>query len=379
MFYHFKILFIPCRENDYRPEFLSSKRLLFHGVSAFLIKLLVVIFIVCFPIEAWLTPDIEIQEATKIINKTNHIRQELGVPPLKENYLLDLSAEAKAQDMLANGYFSHTSPQGKKMSEWFIDVKYDYKFVGENLAMGFPSSDAVFNGWLGSPTHYANIVDPDFKEVGIGVAAGPYKDRSTVIVVQHFGSSEKPSDKEFLISDENQPVVDLDRTKIVISDVFEGHKSFIKAEVYLRSEAKKVKIKFNNYQLQLQQDKQDNDLWKAYMTVSKEQRDRILDNVVMASLEIAPLSGQKIVKDIEWNNIIPQEPSFIDQYLFIRLYPSNYVKPFLDLSLWYFSILTIILSSTLLLMIFVNLKKQYPLTILYTICLIVFLGILIIF
>jgi len=42
--------------------------------------------------------------------------------------------------------------------------------------------------WLASPTHRANILDPDFKEMGVAVAFGKFNNRDTILIVQHFGA-----------------------------------------------------------------------------------------------------------------------------------------------------------------------------------------------
>ncbi len=380
MFYKLKILFFPCQENEYLPNFLDPRRMLFYALSAFLIKAVVVIFMVIFPIEAWLTPDVKILEAEKIIKLTNKARQEAGVHFLKENFLLNSSALAKAEDILINDYFAHISPQGKKASDWFSDFKYDYLFAGENLAMGFPSGEAVVNAWLRSPTHYTNIIDSDYKEVGVGIAEGYYKGKPTVVFVQHFGQK-KENDKSFEpnSSDSQTFIIDLSRTKIVISHIFNGSNFIIKAETYLSPKVRQAEVDFGNHRLILYPSNEDKNFWIGSAIISKQEKKEILSNIVMASLKVVDSSGNKFIKDVEWEDIIPEEPNLINRYFFMRFHPSVYIESFLNLSLWYISILIILLSITLFLSIFINIKKQYPLIILTTMILILFLGILIIF
>jgi len=184
-----KDLFIPYAGNDYKPQALHPQRIFFHALSAILIKVLVVGFVVIIPISAWLTPDVLLEQAEKIIELTNKIRQSVGVQLLTENNLLTQAAYNKAEDMLLNQYFDHIGPDKKTVSDWLAGVNYKYAIAGENLAMGFSGAEEVVNGWIRSQTHYANMVDPDFSEIGIGMSSGLYENYDTTLVAQFFGSS----------------------------------------------------------------------------------------------------------------------------------------------------------------------------------------------
>ncbi|MEI6288125.1 MAG: CAP domain-containing protein [bacterium] len=183
-----KDLFIPYFGNNYQPEFLKAKRLIFYGSTALLVKFIVVFFVLLLPISAWLTPDIASQQAKKIIQLTNEVRASVGVAKLQENQLLDLAASNKAQDMITEQYFAHISPDNRSVSDWLRGVGYNYEVAGENLAMGFSDSADVVNAWSKSKTHYANMIDPQFNQVGVAMIAGQYKDYDTTFVAQMFGS-----------------------------------------------------------------------------------------------------------------------------------------------------------------------------------------------
>ncbi|MFA4833871.1 MAG: CAP domain-containing protein [Patescibacteria group bacterium] len=185
-----KDLFIPYAGNNYKPRALSPRRLFFHAISAILIKVLVIGFVVIIPISAWLTPDVLLEQAKKIIELTNRIRQSAGVSSLTENNLLTRAAYNKAEDMLLNQYFAHIGPDKKTVSDWLSGAGYKYAVAGENLAMGFSGAEEVVNGWVKSQTHYANMVDPDFSEIGVGLASGLYNNYDTTLVAQFFGSSQ---------------------------------------------------------------------------------------------------------------------------------------------------------------------------------------------
>ena len=225
-----KDLFIPYAGNDYKPQALHPRRVFFHALSAVLIKILVIGFVIIIPIGAWLTPDVLLEQAKKIIDLTNRIRQNAGVSLLAENNLLTQAAYNKAEDMILNQYFAHIGPDKKIVSDWLAGVNYKYAVAGENLAMGFSGAEEVVNGWVKSQTHYANIIDPDFSETGVGLSSGLYENYDTTLVAQFFGSSQpavpvaatreksnpaqRPEEQMFLGNDSIQPAVQGEKEEI---------------------------------------------------------------------------------------------------------------------------------------------------------------------
>ncbi len=123
-----------------------------------------------------------------VINLTNAARSQNGLGSLTSNSQLAQAAALKAQDMLAKDYFAHTSPQGLNSWYWFKQVGYNYQTAGENLAIDFSDSGAVFAAWMASPSHRANILDPDFTEIGVASVSGEFSGSNTTIVVQMFGA-----------------------------------------------------------------------------------------------------------------------------------------------------------------------------------------------
>jgi len=131
-----------------------------------------------------------------IIAETNKQRTSLSFKPLTESAQLDASAKIKANDILAKQYFEHISPDGKSVTNLVADQGYTYIKIGENLALGnFASDKDVVDAWMGSPGHRANILDPEFVQIGVGVAYGLYQGHYAYVAVQHFGrpSSDCPS------------------------------------------------------------------------------------------------------------------------------------------------------------------------------------------
>ena len=84
--------------------------------------------------------------------------------------LLSRAAQAKADDMVAANYWSHTSPDGKTPWTFIAASGYSYQRAGENLAYGFNGANQTIDGWMNSPEHRANILNAQYQNVGFGVA-----------------------------------------------------------------------------------------------------------------------------------------------------------------------------------------------------------------
>jgi hypothetical protein len=179
-----KLAFVPAEENNYRSRFLESRVLLWCLLALFVLKALTVPFLIYFPKNAFFGDVSKIA----LIELLNSDRQSQGLAPLQENSELDSAAIMKAQDMLAKDYFSHVSPQGITPWYWFRLADYNYQMAGENLAIGFLDSQEVETAWLDSPSHRANLLNPDYKDIGIAVLSGQFGQNKTTVVVQLFGT-----------------------------------------------------------------------------------------------------------------------------------------------------------------------------------------------
>jgi len=127
--------------------------------------------------------------ADRVIDLVNQARNQAGFKPLQENSKLSAAAENKAEDMIKNDYFAHNSPGGKTPWYWMDKSGYDYKYAGENLAMNFTSAEDEQKAWMKSESHKKNILNDNFREIGVAVKEGKIDGQSTTIVVQMFGAS----------------------------------------------------------------------------------------------------------------------------------------------------------------------------------------------
>ncbi len=173
----------PGKNNNYEPHILKRGILLYFAIFLFILNLIILFF--SFQVKnRHLFAEIS---KNVLINLTNETRIKYGVGELTENEKLNKAAALKARDILNNDYFSHWSPSGVTPWHWFQVAKYDYLIAGENLGIGFSESQSIYNAWLNSPLHKANIISDKYKEMGIAVARGEYEGKEVSLVVQLFG------------------------------------------------------------------------------------------------------------------------------------------------------------------------------------------------
>lgn len=124
----------------------------------------------------------------EIIAATNNERLKAGLKPLTENKILNSSATYKSNDMNDRQYFEHESPDGKNIEDLAKMFKYEYVTIGENLALGnFSNEQKIVDAWMNSPGHRANILNPKYTQIGIGLVEGVWQGRKVWFAVQHFG------------------------------------------------------------------------------------------------------------------------------------------------------------------------------------------------
>jgi uncharacterized protein YkwD len=93
-------------------------------------------------------------------------------PPVKPSGALDGVALGHASDMAEHDYFEHQDLAGHSPADRVRAIGYRETLVGENIAYGLKSAEEVVQGWLDSPGHCENIMDPRFAEMGIAYAQG---------------------------------------------------------------------------------------------------------------------------------------------------------------------------------------------------------------
>ena len=99
-------------------------------------------------------------------------RQFAPAPPLALSGALSGVAFGHANDMAEHNYFEHRDLAGRSPADRVRAVGYRENLVGENIAYGPGTIDDAVRGWLDSPDHCENIMDPRFAEMGVANAAG---------------------------------------------------------------------------------------------------------------------------------------------------------------------------------------------------------------
>jgi uncharacterized protein YkwD len=119
----------------------------------------------------------ELETATLCL--LNEERAAVGVKPLTAHHKLQKAAVRFSQSMVKEQFFDHVSPSGSTLASRAKKVKYMKGArrwsLGENIAWGTgerATPASIVDAWMHSPGHKRNILDPTFKEIGIGIASG---------------------------------------------------------------------------------------------------------------------------------------------------------------------------------------------------------------
>lgn len=127
-------------------------------------------------------------DANELIVLTNQERLKNNLPPLTYNEKLTQAAKAKAADMLVHNYWDHSSPQNKEPWYFMINQNYDYHYAGENLSKNYTENHDLIKALMDSTTHRENILDPNYKDIGIAIVSGEIDGKQTILTVQMFGT-----------------------------------------------------------------------------------------------------------------------------------------------------------------------------------------------
>ncbi len=109
----------------------------------------------------------------KMLELVNKERAKEGLPPLKADPEMTQVARAHSKDMFARGYFAHNSPEGKTPFDRMRAANIVFTAAGENLALA-QTLEIAHNNLMNSPGHRANILQPAFGRLGIGILDGGF-------------------------------------------------------------------------------------------------------------------------------------------------------------------------------------------------------------
>ncbi len=106
--------------------------------------------------------------AAEVVRLVNIERGKHGAGPLALNEKLTRSAQFHARFMADNDCFEHLCPDEPNLGKRVRNAGYDWRAVAENIAAGQEDAAEVVDSWMHSPGHRANILNPRYKEIGIG-------------------------------------------------------------------------------------------------------------------------------------------------------------------------------------------------------------------
>lgn len=409
--------FIPHAGNNHKPTSLHPKRVIFHISVALVTKAIVMLFVLNYPLTAWMSPEVSAVEGKKIITLTNSLRSGLALNNLAESQKLNLVAYKKVQDMFINQYFAHRSPAGLGLEYWAGQGGYNgYAVIGENLAVGFNNANEVMNAWERSPTHYNNLVDKNYRDIGVSIVGGQYKDKDTIFIAQYFGSTQlasvtpppapvKTIEKvvveipQTVLSDKTAtpPVIPKEAVKppvrpitpiksvvkpitpatpvappklatttktvavapkpsIIISQpVGKPAEKVVQVKVDLPEETTTAVVEIFDHKIALSLGA--NGQWQGQDVIVTEDDQ---SSVVPPAITVSNSSGESIRSDISAENIAPESGSVLGQYSLYRHYPNGWLNTIFSVSSWYYKIILVFAVIALALNIFIARHKQHP-------------------
>jgi len=126
----------------------------------------------------------EQDDARVIAQLTNQDRQENGLPPLKWDDALAAAAQTHDEMMVRERALSHQFPGEPELAARAASAGAHFQAVAENIAVG-PNAQSIERGWMHSPGHRANILDPHMTAIGVAVIARG----GSLYVVEDFDES----------------------------------------------------------------------------------------------------------------------------------------------------------------------------------------------
>ena len=108
--------------------------------------------------------------AEELLGLVNGWRVARGLNALSDSEPLRAVALEHSRDMLTRGYFAHETPEGLTPSDRVSSAGILWTAVGENLAGGWSLPQAIFEAWLSSPSHRANLEDERWTHAGAGLS-----------------------------------------------------------------------------------------------------------------------------------------------------------------------------------------------------------------
>jgi uncharacterized protein YkwD len=129
-------------------------------------------------------------QAARLVQLTNAERARAGLPPLQAHAQLMSAAQHSAAVMASMSCFGHDCGSEGGPGWQLRNAGYEYSAFGQNVAAGQRSAEEVVAAWMRSPEHRGNLLNPAYRDVGVGVATAG---RLWTYWVLNFGLSTAPA------------------------------------------------------------------------------------------------------------------------------------------------------------------------------------------
>lgn len=321
-----KDILIPHEGNNFRPHLLRPKRAFLYSLFFVLLKLGVVAVVLGTPAQVLTSPQTRIQMQRSIIELTNQYRSENNLPLLRHNRKLYESSFLKSRRMQTTGSFAHNDGTGFSVEQLVERVGYTFQIAGENLALGKKGPTEILQAWMASPTHNANLLNPDFRETGVSVM--PTEGESpTYYVTHHFATAAD----EYVRTPSTSPFINYDSTKSKITwNSAKGQTTFF-ARAHIDGPISYVQASIGNTKIPMAQDKTDPLIYEGSATADITASE-LLDIVVEPTLYIADTQGQNIVSPIAWDSVTAFELTPLQYYLRNKSVLRHIFQPLFNIS-----------------------------------------------
>lgn len=124
------------------------------------------------PTMACTVPPNYIELARQIMLQINQERARFHLPEFRMSSQLTKVAQAHAFDDANHNRLSHIGTSGSSLGARALRNGYDFRFITENVALGYSTHEQVLRAWLQSSSHRKNILDGRTNELGVAVALG---------------------------------------------------------------------------------------------------------------------------------------------------------------------------------------------------------------
>jgi uncharacterized protein YkwD len=124
-----------------------------------------------------------------VVDLTNQAREQNGLPPLEANPVLVAMAQLQSNNMAQLNEMAHVLPGVAEptLQSRAEAAGYNYAWLGENIAFNYSDATSVVTAWMNSPEHRANILNPNYTDIGVGFA---WNSLGQAYATEDFGSTQ---------------------------------------------------------------------------------------------------------------------------------------------------------------------------------------------